>query len=132
MRDRNHRGCEQKDIFKHEKQKRRDQANCDQNKLNERRLRFRGEEFGATLEKIRQRARERDQTADETGLARSTSRRRIFASHSAKSRSAPKDQPKNKSHAERGKDCLGWILADVLFGIVLKRPRARARIAQCL
>ena len=83
MRDRNHRGCEQKDISKREKQKRRDLANCDQNKLNERRLRFRGEEFGATLEKIRERARERDQTADETGLARSTSRRRIFASHSA-------------------------------------------------
>src|SRR5205807_4775619 len=87
---------------------------------------------GATLEKIRERARERDQTADETGLAHSTPRRRIFANHLANLKSAPEDQSENESYAERGEDCLGRIFADVLFGIVLKCPRTCPRIAQRL
>src|SRR5712691_6659145 len=83
MSDGNNRSRKEKDVSKGEKQQTCDQTDCEQNELDERRFRFRRKECGATLEKIRERARERDQTADETGLARSTLGRRIFARHSA-------------------------------------------------
>src|ERR1700736_747149 len=42
--------------------------------------------------------------------------------------SAPENQSEDESHAESGKDRLGRIFANVLFGVVLERSRASSGI----
>ena len=117
----------QKDVAEDREKRRRRETTDEHEDVDQRRLRFLGEKSDPTLKKPGQAVQQRDQIVEQAGVSRGIAEPHRFASHAAQSLPA-ENQPENEPDAERCKDRLRRIFADVLFAVFLKSADAVAGV----
>src|SRR5947199_8924699 len=100
--------------------------------MHKRRFAFLGEKGKAAYEKVRQRARKRQQVLQQTGMSRRIAGPSGLADHSTAARLTSEDQAQYKPDSERCEHRLRRVFAHVLLRVFLKCADAIPRIAPSL